>query len=116
MPCPWITAVPREAAIKDSDFFANQNSAVRLAHGYTLKRLADAFNSDKVTRSSSSSSQSNGRVAAAFAFQRSSLPSRYGRLPWARCGRPRRAKLAPAIRLERACLVNQCAGASERRR
>jgi hypothetical protein len=43
VPIAWINAVPREQAIKDSDFFANQNSAVRLTHGYTLKRLTEAF-------------------------------------------------------------------------
>ncbi len=44
----WIKAVPREQALKDSDFFANQNSAVRLTHGYTLKRLAEAFDATNV--------------------------------------------------------------------
>jgi hypothetical protein len=43
VPVSWITAVPRDRALKDSDFFANQNSAVRLTHGYTLQRLAAAF-------------------------------------------------------------------------
>jgi hypothetical protein len=43
VPVVWINAVPRDQAIKDSDFFANQNCAVRLTHGYTLKRLAQAF-------------------------------------------------------------------------
>ena len=43
VPVRWIEARTREHAIKDSDFFANQNSAVRMTHGYTLKRLADAF-------------------------------------------------------------------------
>ena len=43
LPVRWIKDVARDKAIKDSDFFANQNSAVRLTHGYTLKRLRDAF-------------------------------------------------------------------------
>ncbi len=43
LPVRWIKDVARDQAIKDSDFFANQNSAVRLTHGYTLKRLRDAF-------------------------------------------------------------------------
>jgi len=30
-------------AIKDSDFFANQNTAVKLTHGYTLSRVPEAF-------------------------------------------------------------------------
>ncbi len=45
VPVSWLNAVPREEAVKDSDFFANQNSAVRLTHGYTIKRLTDAFGS-----------------------------------------------------------------------
>ena len=47
VPVSWIKALPREEAVKDSDFFANQNSAVRLTHGYTLQRLAEAFGSDE---------------------------------------------------------------------
>ncbi|MEA2240671.1 MAG: hypothetical protein QOD24_227 [Solirubrobacteraceae bacterium] len=43
LPVRWIHDVARDQAIKDSDLFANQNSAVRLTHGYTLKRLRDAF-------------------------------------------------------------------------
>jgi hypothetical protein len=43
VPVRWIKALPREEAIKDSDFFANQNSAVRLTHGYTIRKLLDAF-------------------------------------------------------------------------
>ena len=43
IPVRWAKAVPRDEALKDSDFFANQNSAVRLTHGYTLKRLRDQF-------------------------------------------------------------------------
>jgi hypothetical protein len=46
VPIAWIKDVPREEAIKDSDFFANQNIAVRLTHGYTLSRLADEFEVD----------------------------------------------------------------------
>jgi len=33
LPVRWINDVPRDQAIKDSDLFANQNSAVRLTHG-----------------------------------------------------------------------------------
>jgi hypothetical protein len=43
VPVRWIEARRREEAIRDSDFFANQNSAVRLTHGYTLKRLSEEF-------------------------------------------------------------------------
>jgi hypothetical protein len=43
VPVKWIEALPREQALKDSDFFANQNCAVRLTHGYTVKALADRF-------------------------------------------------------------------------
>lgn len=43
VPVAWRRALPREDAIKDSDFFANQNCAVRLNHGYTLTRLGSAF-------------------------------------------------------------------------
>jgi hypothetical protein len=43
LPVRWIHDVARDQAIKDSDLFANQNSAVRLTHGYALKRLRDAF-------------------------------------------------------------------------
>jgi hypothetical protein len=46
VPVTWITELSREQAIKDSDFFANQNSAVRLTHGYTIKRLTEAFGAD----------------------------------------------------------------------
>jgi|GEM_PF-464287 len=46
VPVRWIKALPREQAIKDSDFFANQNSAVRLTHGYTIKGLTEAFGAD----------------------------------------------------------------------
>src|SRR4051812_49138257 len=43
LPVRWIKGVAREHAVKDSDLFANQNTAVRLTHGYTLKTLRDAF-------------------------------------------------------------------------
>lgn len=43
VPVRWIDTRPKEKAIRDSDFFANQNSAVRLTHGYTLKRLFEEF-------------------------------------------------------------------------
>jgi hypothetical protein len=43
VPVEWIATRSREAAIKDSDFFANQNSAVKLTHGYTVERLTAAF-------------------------------------------------------------------------
>jgi hypothetical protein len=43
VPVSWIKSLPRDDAVKDTDFFANQNSAVRLTHGYTLKRLRDLF-------------------------------------------------------------------------
>lgn len=43
LPVRWLKHVARDGAIKDSDLFANQNSAVRLTHGYTLKRLRDVF-------------------------------------------------------------------------
>jgi hypothetical protein len=43
LPVQWIHSLPREDAIRDSDLFANQNTAVRLTHGYTLRRLAEAF-------------------------------------------------------------------------
>ena len=43
VPVRWLKTLQREDAIKDSDFFANQNTAVRLTHGYTLKRLEDEF-------------------------------------------------------------------------
>jgi hypothetical protein len=46
VPVRWIDARRREDAIRDSDFFANQNSAVKLTHGYTLERLNDAFRLD----------------------------------------------------------------------
>jgi hypothetical protein len=43
VPVSWIETRRKEEAIRDSDFFANQNSAVRLTHGYTLKRLSGEF-------------------------------------------------------------------------
>lgn len=45
---PSSREAAREDAVKDSHFFANQNSAVRLTHGYTLKRLTDEFGLDQV--------------------------------------------------------------------
>lgn len=49
VPVTWRKALTRDEAVKDSDFFANQNSAVRLTHGYTLRRLEQAFNADETT-------------------------------------------------------------------
>ena len=46
MPISWTKTLTREDAIKDSDFFANQNSAVKLTHEYTLVHLAEAFELD----------------------------------------------------------------------
>jgi hypothetical protein len=46
VPVSWIQARSRDEAVKDSDFFANQNSAVRLTHGYTLKRLHSSFGTE----------------------------------------------------------------------
>jgi hypothetical protein len=43
VPVQWIDTRAREQAIRDSDFFANQNSAVKLTHGYTLQQLTKAF-------------------------------------------------------------------------
>ncbi len=43
VPVRWVKTLSRDEAIKDSDFFANQNSAVKLTHGYTLQRLAEEF-------------------------------------------------------------------------
>lgn len=43
VPVRWLATRTRQDAIKDSDFFANQNSAVKLTHGYTLEQLAKAF-------------------------------------------------------------------------
>lgn len=42
VPIRWIATRSREEAVVDSDFFANQNSAVKLTHGNTLKRLERA--------------------------------------------------------------------------
>lgn len=44
VPVRWLVALDRDDAIKDSDFFANQNSAVKLMHPYTQERLREAFN------------------------------------------------------------------------
>jgi hypothetical protein len=43
VPVRWIETRDRGGAIRDSDFFANQNSAVKLTHGYTLRKLQSAF-------------------------------------------------------------------------
>ena len=43
VPVTWLATRAREDAVKDSDFFANQNSAVKMTHGYTLERLAREF-------------------------------------------------------------------------
>ncbi len=43
VPVRWIATRSREDAVRDSDFFANQNSVVKLTHGYTLDRLAAEF-------------------------------------------------------------------------
>lgn len=43
VPVEWLATRSREDAVKDSDFFANQNSAVKLKHGYTLDRLTREF-------------------------------------------------------------------------
>jgi len=43
VPVRWLETRDREHAVKDSDFFANQNSAVKLTHGYTLEQLCVAF-------------------------------------------------------------------------
>lgn len=43
VPVRWLKARERTAAVKDSDFFANQNSAVKLTHGYTLQKLQQEF-------------------------------------------------------------------------
>jgi hypothetical protein len=46
VPVRWIDTRSKQKAICDSDFFANQNSAVKLTHGYTLEQLASAFGID----------------------------------------------------------------------
>ena len=43
VPVSWIESRGKDEAVKDSDFFANQNSAVKMTHGYTLERLTSAF-------------------------------------------------------------------------
>ncbi|MGI8421836.1 MAG: hypothetical protein ACR2MU_06215 [Gaiellaceae bacterium] len=43
VPVRWIETRDRADAVRDSDFFANQNSAVKLTHGYTLEKLRGAF-------------------------------------------------------------------------
>ena len=39
----WITTLPKEKAIWQKGMFANQNTAVRLRHQFTLERLAEEF-------------------------------------------------------------------------
>lgn len=51
VPVRWIETRPKEEAVRDSDFFANQNSAVKLTHGYTLKRLSEEFELDQAAAS-----------------------------------------------------------------
>lgn len=46
VPVKWIETRDKDHAVKDPDFFANQNSAVRLTHGYTLRRLTEEFGLD----------------------------------------------------------------------
>lgn len=46
VPVQWIATRAREDAVKDSDLFANQNSAVKLTHGYTLERLGREFDTE----------------------------------------------------------------------
>jgi hypothetical protein len=43
VPVIWLKTRSRENAVRDSDLFANQNSAVKLTHGYTLERLTKEF-------------------------------------------------------------------------
>lgn len=43
VPITWLKTRSRDNAVRDSDFFANQNSAVKLTHGYTLERLTKEF-------------------------------------------------------------------------
>jgi hypothetical protein len=43
VPVKWLATRSREEAVRDSDFFANQNPVVRLTHGYTLERLTREF-------------------------------------------------------------------------
>jgi hypothetical protein len=43
VPVKWLATRSQDEAVKDSDFFANQNSVVRMTHGYTLERLAGEF-------------------------------------------------------------------------
>jgi hypothetical protein len=51
VPVRWLDARDRADAVKDSDFFANQNSAVKLTHGYTLQKLHEAFGLEDSNRS-----------------------------------------------------------------
>ena len=43
VPVAWVATRTRETAVRDSDFFANQNSAVKLTHDYTLQKLIKEF-------------------------------------------------------------------------
>jgi hypothetical protein len=43
----WIKTLSREEAIREKGLFANQNSAAKLRHQYTLERLVEAFDLDQ---------------------------------------------------------------------
>jgi hypothetical protein len=43
VPVEWLVTRSRQDAVKDSDLFANQNCATKLTHGYTIKKLTEAF-------------------------------------------------------------------------
>lgn len=43
VPVHWTKTTDKANAVKNPDFFANQNCAVKLTHGYTLKKLCEAF-------------------------------------------------------------------------
>jgi hypothetical protein len=43
----WIKALPREQAIREKGMFANQNSAAKLRHPFTIERLTEAFDLDR---------------------------------------------------------------------
>jgi hypothetical protein len=47
VPVRWERAVPREGAIWEPGFFANQNSACKLRNRFTLDRLVAAFDLDE---------------------------------------------------------------------
>jgi len=46
----WIEALPREEAFKEPGLFANQNSAVKLRHTQTIRRLEQHFGLEPVGR------------------------------------------------------------------